>query len=79
MQQLQQQLAQMQVDLDKYKHDSELQFKYFDAVLDAEVKEGVQISNVKLEAAKLASGTINSERDRQESAAQSAKTNGKAN
>ena len=79
LQQMQAAMAKMQVDLDKYKHDSELQFKYFDAVLDAEVKEGVQISNVKVEAAKLAGQTIDSERNRQESAAQSAKTNGKAN
>jgi len=67
MQQMQQQLMQMQVDLDKYKHDSELQYKYFDSVLDAEVKEGVQLSNVQVEAAKLASGAVSGERDRQAS------------
>ena len=79
MQQMQQQLMQMQVDLDKYKHDSELQYKYFDSVLDAEVKEGVQLSNVQVEAAKLASGAVSSERDRQTSSEKGAADNRKAN
>ena len=38
-QQFQQQLLQIQSTLDKYKHDTELRFKYWDAQLDAEIKE----------------------------------------
>lgn len=37
--QMQMQLEQQKLELDKYKHDSELRFKYWDARLDAEVKE----------------------------------------
>jgi len=79
MQRMQQQMMQLQMDLDKYKHDSELQFKYFDTVLDAEVKEGVQLSQVQVEAAKLATGAVSSERDRQAGAEKRAADTRKAN
>jgi len=36
---MQVQLEQQKQELDKYKHDTELQFKYYDANLDAEVEE----------------------------------------
>jgi len=50
MQQMQTQMAQMQVqiegqklELDKYKHDTELQYKYYDTNVDAEIEESKQV------------------------------------
>ena len=39
MMQMQQQLEMQKLELDKYKHDTELQYKYYDSNLDAEVDE----------------------------------------
>lgn len=38
-------LEHMRIGLDRYKHDSELQYKYFDTVLDAEVAEATLATN----------------------------------
>lgn len=64
-QQMQMQLYQMEKQLEKYQHDTELQFKYFDSILDADVKEGEVLVDAQIEAAKLASQDVNAEADRQ--------------
>lgn len=50
---LQMKLMQQQRKDDIYKHDTELQYKYFDSSLDAEVKEGEAVSKAMIEAAKM--------------------------
>ena len=61
MQQMQIQLAQQQQLLDRWKHETELQWKYFDSRLDAETKEAQMtadnVTRISVEAMKKAQGS----------------------
>ena len=47
------QMEQMKIQLDKYKHDQDLQFDYYKAALDADLKEADMIVNNRMEMEKL--------------------------
>ena len=52
IQQLAVDMEQQTLELDKYKHDSDLQFKYFDARLDAQVKSEIEEAKLVVEGIK---------------------------
>ena len=72
----QMQLYQQQRQDDLYKHDSELQHKFFDTALDAEVKEGEIISKAMIEAEKM---TNEAKRTAEERLGNSTASNGGGN
>ena len=61
LQQMQLQLAQQQQAIEKWKHETELQWKYFDSKLDAEIKEaqmtGDNVTKLKLEEIRVVAGS----------------------
>ena len=84
-QQSQQQQMQMQLqmqqkveDLERWKHESELAYKYYDTTLDAEIKEATQVTNLQVKAAEMAASTVDNERNREESAKDRAANDKKA-